>query len=314
MVFLSILDIYIEKDMIHSVWKPKTIKRKINYYELVEKEVLLEPKGKSGYKVIWTCDNNNCKYINKHHSISFQHLKKEKMCYDTQICRPCQCTGEGNGRYGDHRTWDDLHNKDKVKKLKNFMSEKWKGELNPSKQENVKIKKNQTIINEEYLTKIVELKNFKLINIKNIDGKRSSFTVECKKGHQEDKTYSNFNRKIKKFICMRCFYDSISLNLTDEELKKIDKYVKSVRSLTSKTYKKYKHIINPNNLPNGKNEYHIDHRYSIYEGFKNDVPITVMASKENLEMIHYTKNLIKGVKCSITLDELYELTGYLFKN
>jgi hypothetical protein len=297
--------------MIHSVWKPFTLKGKINYYEMVEKESLGDVKGKSNYKVIWTCDNDDCKYRSKYHSISVCHLKKEKMCYDQQICRPCQCTGKGNGRYGDRRTWNELHSELKVKELKEFMSEKWRGELNPSKQENVKIKKNQTIINKEYISKIVEEQGFKLIEIKNINGKYSEFTVECLKGHQEDKKYSNFSRKNKKFTCKRCYYDSISLNLTEEDIKKIEKYVKSVRSLTSKMYNKYKHIINPKDLPKSRYEYHLDHKYSIYEGFKNNIPVKVIASKENLEMIPYLENLIKGIKCSITLDELFCKTEYL---
>ena len=174
-----------------------------------------------------------------------------------------------------------------------------------------KIKKNQTIINEEYIAKIVEEREFKLVEIKKINGKSSEFTVECFNGHQEDKKYSNFSRKNKKFTCKRCYYDSISLNLNEEDIEKMEKYVKSVRSLTSKMYKKYKHMINPKDLPKSKYEYHLDHKYSIYEGFKNDVPIKVIASKENLEMIPYIENLIKGVKCSITLDELYHKTGYL---
>jgi hypothetical protein len=53
--------------------------------------------------------------------------------------------------------------------------------------------------------------------------------------------------------------------------------------------------------------YHLDHRYSIREGFKNKVPPKIVGSIDNLEFIHYTVNSSKGTKCSITLEELYGL-------
>ena len=63
----------------------------------------------------------------------------------------------------------------------------------------------------------------------------------------------------------------------------------------------------------GKNDYHLDHKYSIYEGFKNNVDPLIMASKENLEVIPSKINLSKQNRCSISLDELFKLTEYLFK-
>jgi len=297
--------------MIHSVWKPVNLKGKVIYYELVDKESLINIKGKSNYKVIWTCDNNQCKYPNKFHSISACHLKKEKMCYETQICRPCQCTGEGNGRYGDRRTWNELHSPQKVKTLKKIMSDKWKGDMNPSKLDDVKIKKNQPIINEEFLKKIVEEKKFTIISVLDLRGKKSKIKVRCSNEHISDKTYENFIRKDKKYICERCYYESISLNLTDEELSKIDNYKKQVRALTAKNYKKYKSFINPKNLKIGKSDFHLDHRYSIYEGYRNNVDVKIISAKENLEIIPYNENLSKQQKCSITYDELINKTEYL---
>jgi len=53
--------------------------------------------------------------------------------------------------------------------------------------------------------------------------------------------------------------------------------------------------------------YHLDHKYSITEGFKNKVPPKVIGSIYNLEFIPYNANISKGTKCSITLERLYEL-------
>ena len=62
-----------------------------------------------------------------------------------------------------------------------------------------------------------------------------------------------------------------------------------------------------NHNKRGRFGYHLDHKYSITEGFKNKVPPKVIGSIDNLEFICYTDNLSKGTKCSITLEKLYGL-------
>ena len=299
--------------MIISVWKPISKKSKISHYDIVDKTCLLVKKGTSNYKVIWLCDNPDCRTPNLKHSISACHLIKEKMCYDSQICRPCQCTGEGNGRYGDRRKWSDFFDEKKLNVLKYIYANKWKGELNPSKTENVKVKKNQAIINKEYIENICENKNFSLINIIKIDGKRSEFTVKCVKNHISYKKYSNFIRKKNTFNCAKCHYESLGLTLSDEELLRYENYKKQVRALTSKTYKLHKDFINPNNFVNSKDGYHIDHKYSIVEGFKNNISVYIISSKENLQMLKSIDNLKKQTRCSISLEELLRETEYLLK-
>jgi hypothetical protein len=53
--------------------------------------------------------------------------------------------------------------------------------------------------------------------------------------------------------------------------------------------------------------YHLDHKYSIAEGFKNKVPPSVIGCIDNLEFLSYTDNIKKGTSCSITLENLYGL-------
>jgi hypothetical protein len=297
--------------MIVSVWKPIYNKGKIKHYDLVDKEHLLDPKGKTAYKVIWTCDSENCKTQNKKHSISACHLTKTNMNYHKQICRPCQCSGVNNGRYGDRRKWDDFFDEKKLSDMKRIYSQKWKGDKNPSVFDEVKIKKGQTIINEDYIEKMVREKNFKLVEILNLKGKKSEFVIQCPKNHTSVKRYVNFIRKEKKFLCQKCFYESIGIRPYEIEEYKV--YANTVRLITLKTYRKYKNTINPNGLNLKKGEYNLDHRYSIFEGFKNNVPIEIICSKENLEVISEKENLIKGIKCSITLNELNEMTRYLYE-
>jgi hypothetical protein len=54
--------------------------------------------------------------------------------------------------------------------------------------------------------------------------------------------------------------------------------------------------------------HHLDHKFSIWEGFRHQVPLEVIGGRHNLEMMPKRPNLLKGVACSITVAELYR--GY----
>ncbi len=98
--------------------------------------------------------------------------------------------------------------------------------------------------------------------------------------------------------------------IPDEFLSDYQKYRKQVKKLTEQTYKKYRHIINPNNfkrVTNGNTGYQLDHKYSIIEGFLNDVDTHIISSLHNLEMLEWSKNRDKGRRCSIKLNELKKL-------
>lgn len=51
----------------------------------------------------------------------------------------------------------------------------------------------------------------------------------------------------------------------------------------------------------------MDHKYSIREGFSNNIPPYILAHVGNLEIITGAKNLAKHARCSITLDQLFDL-------
>lgn len=57
----------------------------------------------------------------------------------------------------------------------------------------------------------------------------------------------------------------------------------------------------------GRNRYHLDHMYSICQGFKDQTPCEVIGHICNLKMIPYTENISKYTKCSITLNDLLQL-------
>ena len=92
--------------------------------------------------------------------------------------------------------------------------------------------------------------------------------------------------------------------------------ISEANSYWREEFKKYKRKVyywtNKNDLSCLKNYdkralkgYHLDHKYSITEGFRNNVPPKVIGNINNLEFIHYIDNCSKGTKCSISLEELY---------
>lgn len=52
------------------------------------------------------------------------------------------------------------------------------------------------------------------------------------------------------------------------------------------------------------NAHHIDHRFSIYEGFSKNILPTIIGGVKNLSMINGVENMKKGSKCSVTLEDI----------
>lgn len=56
--------------------------------------------------------------------------------------------------------------------------------------------------------------------------------------------------------------------------------------------------------------YHIDHKFSIMQGYKNRISPLVIGNIQNLSMIPWEENLSKHTASSLNITELLELTGY----
>jgi hypothetical protein len=82
------------------------------------------------------------------------------------------------------------------------------------------------------------------------------------------------------------------------------KYKILVSRETRKTYRRYKNIINPNNYIRGNanidNTYHLDHKYSIIQGFLDNIDPKIIGSVVNLELLLAKENIKKNSNCSIT--------------
>lgn len=83
-------------------------------------------------------------------------------------------------------------------------------------------------------------------------------------------------------------------------------YVSAVRSITKKNWQTdFSRIIGTNTKKRSR-ELHLDHIYSISEGFKNSVPPEIIGHWTNLQLLPKLSNSSKGAKCFKTIEQLYE--------
>jgi len=116
------------------------------------------------------------------------------------------------------------------------------------------------------------------------------------KENENDGRYFYCSQKCKENCCL--------FNFRNDPFEKIelDKYRDKVLKETYITTKIHNDKIKNYYLRSLK--YHLDHKFSIYEGFKQDIDPKILAHHKNLEVIPIKLNLKKGSKSSITLQEL----------
>lgn len=90
----------------------------------------------------------------------------------------------------------------------------------------------------------------------------------------------------------------------DDDIHKLKFYKKVAINKTITMYRNNIQFINPNNLKRGIKSYHIDHKFSLKQGYLLGLPIEVITHPVNLEMIYYKDNLVKQDTCSISIEEL----------
>lgn len=90
-----------------------------------------------------------------------------------------------------------------------------------------------------------------------------------------------------------------------EDLPKIDNYYREVNKFTTLSCLLYPEKIK--DLEKRSVQYHLDHRYSKFFGYKNNIPPEVIGHYMNLRIISQTENTQKRQNCSITIEDLYLL-------
>jgi len=92
--------------------------------------------------------------------------------------------------------------------------------------------------------------------------------------------------------------------LSDEEKTEKQKYYLEVLKYTNRSYVEFFDFINNEN--NRSIDFHLDHIYSIYDGFKNKIDPIILGSIINLQLLPAKINIKKNKNSWITLDELNE--------
>lgn len=141
----------------------------------------------------------------------------------------------------------------------------------------------------------------------------------------ENKSILNKGRKMSKEACVKMgitkrenkengLYDHIYLKntgLTYKEFQKqlpaFKKYWEQVRIETNKQPIKTLSNFEKRGKMGVDDAYNLDHKYSIIEGFKNNIDPKIIGHISNLEMLPWKENLVKQGSCSITLKELKNL-------
>lgn len=93
---------------------------------------------------------------------------------------------------------------------------------------------------------------------------------------------------------------------SEEDYLRYKEYRKAVNKLTYKNLRRFGKKQFGENWRKYKksNNLHVDHNYSVKEGFDNNVKIEIIANINNLRLISQFDNLSKGKRCDITLNEL----------
>jgi len=102
--------------------------------------------------------------------------------------------------------------------------------------------------------------------------------------------------------------------LSDDEISEAKKYYMEVERFTRESLKKFGNIINPNNQKIGIDSFHVDHIFSVIEGFKHNIDPKIIGSYVNLQVIDCKLNLSKHVKCWIAEDELLSRYESAYEN
>ena len=94
--------------------------------------------------------------------------------------------------------------------------------------------------------------------------------------------------------------------LPDEQKSEIELFRLEVKRISARSYHDHFYQINPNNVLRSRYQYHLDHIFSVEEGFKNKVPAKVIGHWTNLRMMWHLDNSIKNTKCHKSIEQLFE--------
>jgi hypothetical protein len=86
----------------------------------------------------------------------------------------------------------------------------------------------------------------------------------------------------------------------------VEEYYHAVRLVTNRNWYEKFHLLNGQGPNKRSREMHLDHVYSISEGYKNNIPPEVIGHWTNLRLISKIENSSKGPDGHKTIEQLYE--------
>jgi len=122
----------------------------------------------------------------------------------------------------------------------------------------------------------------------------------CPRGHRYSIKWADWSQGYRCGKCRIKYYSK-------EDLEKYSNYREAICNLSNQIYNKYRSYINPNRYRRGRYSYHLDHIYSVIDGFENNVPIDIISNPNNLKLIPAKENLFKHGKSYISKMLLYHL-------
>ena len=237
---------------------------------------------------------DNVKIINRYELVNTDVLLTEKktgwiVLYTCDVCKTNKTNSTTSNVFFDGRTKYNTIEHQTCRSCRSKISE-------------YEIKKN--FIPFYKIEKSIKNSEYKLNSIEQeymMSSNRSQFklNIVCNNNHKLTTTWNNWDKGKR---CRQC-YENNKLDNAVKNKNGWERFKFLVWYYSEKSYKKYYFLINQNNYERG-HDYHLDHKYSLYEGFKNGVSPKIIGGYKNLEVIKKSKNLSKGNKCSIELKEI----------
>ncbi len=151
------------------------------------------------------------------------------------------------------------------------------------------------------IRKLLQFENYSLLSTESYKNVHQKFKFKCPNGHISSFCMHSWNTGRRCYFCV----GNRTLLYFNDKLDKFSKYKKVTIYLSNKNFNKYKPIIDQYNCGRNK-KFHLDHIYSVLDGFKNEVLPQVIANPTNLRIIKSKDNLVKNSKSFISLYELYK--------
>jgi len=130
----------------------------------------------------------------------------------------------------------------------------------------------------------------------------SKLRFRCNKGHEYNCIWNHFQRGHR---CRVCYYESQHLH-DDDALQNISWYRAVVTRYSNENFCKYYYRINPNSLERSYTGHHLDHIYTVIDGFTNSILPQIIANPTNLQMLSAFDNYSKNGQSDMTKEELFE--------